>query len=105
MFPGATMALSLPSTSRRTRTRRCLTLDTKVDVIRRKERGHKNCDICRALGLPESTVRTILVNKNDIMKCVKAYESSGFDNRKTSDQVQLVKTERFFSLAGRSEGK
>ena len=43
-------------------------------------------------------MRTILSIKNDIMKCVKAYGSSGFDNRKTSDQVQLVKTERFLAL-------
>ena len=92
------MALSLPSTSRRTHTHRCLTLDTKVDVIRRKERVQKNCDICRVLGLPESTVRTILSNKNNIMKCVKAYGSSGFDNRKTSDQVHLVKTVRYLAL-------
>ena len=47
MFLGSTMASSLPSTS--CRTRRCLTLDTKVDMIRRTERGQKNCDICRAL--------------------------------------------------------
>ena len=50
MFPGSTMASFLPCTSRRTR--RCLTLDTKVDVISRKERGQKNCDICCAFGLP-----------------------------------------------------
>ena len=43
-------------------------------------------------------MRTILVSLNDIMKCVKAYRSSGFDNHKTSDQVQLVKTERFVAL-------
>ena len=43
-------------------------------------------------------MRTILSNKNDIMKCVKAYGSSGFDNRKTSGQVQLVKTERSLAL-------
>ena len=95
MFPGTTMASSLPSTSRHTLT---LTLYTKVNVIHRKERGQKNCDICLALGLPESTARTILSNKNDIMKCVKAYGSSSFDNCKTSGQVQLVKTECFLAL-------
>ena len=81
------------------RSRKSLTLDIKVDVIHRKERGQKNFDNCHALGLAESTVRTILSKKNDILKCVKAYGSSGIDNRKTSDQVQLVKT-AFFSLVG-----
>ena len=43
-------------------------------------------------------MHAILANKNDIIKCVKAYWSFGFDNHKTSDQVQLVKTERFLAL-------
>ena len=66
VFPGYAMA------PRTTRTRKPLTLETKLDVIRRKEKGQKNCDICRALGLPESTVRTILSKKDGIVKCAKA---------------------------------
>ena len=50
------------------------------------------------MGLPETTLYAILSNKNDIMKCAKANGSSGFDNRKTSDQVQLVKTEHYLAL-------
>ena len=57
-----------------------------MDVIRQR-----NSEIIHALGLPESTVRTILSKKDDIVKCVKAYRSSGLDNRKTSDQLQLEK--------------
>ena len=80
------------------RSRTPLTLELKLDVIKRKERGMRNCDICRALGLPESTVRTILLKKDAIVKCVKAYGSSSLDNRKTSNSVQLVKTERYLAL-------
>ena len=77
------------------RVRRPLTLETKMDVIRRKEKGQRNCEIMHSLGLPESTVRTILSKNDDIVKCVKAYGSSGLDNRETSDQLQLVKAEHF----------
>ena len=45
------------------RSRKCLTLDIKVDVICCKEMGQKNCNICHALGLAESTVRMILIEK------------------------------------------
>ena len=75
-----------------------LTLETKMDVIQGKEKGQRNCEIMHALGLPESTVRTILSKKDDIVKCVKAYGSSGLDNQKTSDQLQLVKAEQFLAL-------
>ena len=80
------------------RSRKSITLDIKLDVIKRKEKGQKNCDIVRVLGLPESTVRTIWSKRADILACAKAYGSSDFDSWKTSDQIQLVKTERYLAL-------
>ena len=89
---------SRPSTSGVRRSRKVISIETKMEVIRRKDKGQKNCFIGRAMGLAESTVRTILGKRADIEKCYKAYGCSGFDNRKFSDSVLLVKTERFLTL-------
>jgi transposase-like protein len=39
--------------------RRVITMETKVEIIKRHEKGNKFVDIARAYGINESTVRTI----------------------------------------------
>ena len=54
------------------RSRQSVTLETKLDILRRIETGEKIVEICSALGLPKSTVQTIRDNKEKI----KAYAQS-----------------------------
>lgn len=48
--------------------RRVINLETKLDIIKRSERGFSGAAIARALGLRDSTVRTILKNGDRIKK-------------------------------------
>ena len=58
-----------------------------------------NSAIGRVLGLSESIVRTILKNRESILKCINAYGTSAIDNRsKTRECSELVKTERYLAL-------
>jgi DNA invertase Pin-like site-specific DNA recombinase len=48
-----------------TKKRKVITLDTKLDIIKRFDNGQSNASISRALGLSESTVRLILSKSNE----------------------------------------
>ena len=52
--------------------RKTITIVQKVDIIRRYERGESTNAIKLALGLPESTLRTIRKDKEKIMAAFKA---------------------------------
>jgi transposase-like protein len=43
--------------------RRVITMETKVEIIKRHEKGNKYVDTARAYGMNESTVRTIIKDK------------------------------------------
>ena len=59
--------------------RKKISLDVKRDVIKKKDMGMGNSAIGREMGLSESTVRTILKNKAEILKCIDAYGTSAID--------------------------
>lgn len=48
------------------RCRKSVTLETKLEVLRRIEAGEKIVEICKAMGLPKSTIQTIRDKKQDI---------------------------------------
>jgi len=48
------------------RTRKTVTLETKLLVIRKMEAGEKHANICSSLGLALATVSTIMVNVEKI---------------------------------------
>lgn len=48
--------------------RRVINLETKLDIIKRSEKGFSGAAIARALGLRDSTVRTILKNGDRIKR-------------------------------------
>ena len=77
--------------------RKTITLEVKREVIRRKDAGEGNSAIGRVLGLHEATVRTIYRKREDILKSVKAYGSSSFDDRKRVNPT-LVKMERYLAI-------
>ena len=78
--------------------RKSLDFSIKQEVVKRKEEGQGNSAIGRALGLSESTVRTIWKKKDEIKASVKAYSSSQTDNCKHVWDEKLIKMERFLAL-------
>ena len=78
--------------------RKLLDFSIKQEVVKRKEEGQGNSAIGRALGLSESTVRTIWKKKDEIKASVKAYGTSQIDNRKRAWDEKLMKMERFLAL-------
>ena len=77
--------------------RKSIPLDTKRDVIRRRDDGLGIVAIGRIFGLAESSVRTILKNREEILKTISAYGSSVMDNRKHVSS-ELIKMERYLCL-------
>lgn len=75
--------------------RKAIGLYVKRDVIKRKERGQGNSAIGRALGLSESTVRTIWKNKSEILRSIKAYGITKLDTRKRTCDERVIKMERY----------
>lgn len=49
-----------------------LLLELKLQVLKRIENGEQNVDIQKVMGLPESTVRTIRANTENIHKSVES---------------------------------
>ena len=78
-------------------TRKHLTLEEKKEIIRLRDEGQGGRAIGRLLGVPESTVRKIYSQREDILKSVRAYGSSVFDSRSKANAV-LVKMERYLDV-------
>ena len=51
--------------------RKAISMETKVDIIKRSEKGETPTNIGNLLGLSQSTVATIIKDKNRIMEHVK----------------------------------
>ena len=69
--------------------RKTITIEQKVDIIRRYERGESTNSIRLALGLPESMLRTIRKDKEKIMVAFKA-ETGVSATRVSSGQPQFM---------------
>ncbi|XP_044275311.1 tigger transposable element-derived protein 1-like [Varanus komodoensis] len=52
--------------------RQAITMETKVKIIERVERGEKMIDVARSYNMNRSTISTILKNKDKIMEHVKS---------------------------------
>ena len=62
----------------------------KLQIIERKQKNEGNTAIGRALGLSESTVRSVWKNREKIMKMVKSYGAAAIDNRSRSSNPAMV---------------
>jgi hypothetical protein len=73
--------------------RKVITLDTKLDIIKRFDDGQSKASISRALGLNESMVGLILSKSNEYKEQGKA-ASTSFSIRYTRNRSSiLVETE------------
>ena len=79
--------------------RKSLDFSIKQEVIKRKEEGQGDSAIGRALGLNESTVKTIWKKKDEIKALVKAYGTSQCHDCKCVWNEKLIKMERFLALS------
>ena len=75
-----------------------LDFSIKQDVIKRKEEGQGNSAIGHALGLSESTVKTIWKKKDEIKASIIVYGTSQCDDRKRVWDEKLIRMKRFLIL-------
>ena len=57
-----------------------LNLDQKIEIIKMKKEGKRNCDIAREFEVGESTVRMVYKNSGLIEQTVKTYGGQVFDS-------------------------
>jgi transposase-like protein len=69
--------------------RKVITLDTKLDIIKRFDNGQSKASISRALGLNESTVR-LIVSKSDEYKEQGKVASTSFSIRCTRNRNSVL---------------
>jgi hypothetical protein len=69
--------------------RKVITLDTKLDIIKRFDNGQSKASIIRALGLNESTVRLILSKSNEYKEQGKV-ASTSFSMRCTRNRSSVL---------------
>ncbi|XP_077137820.1 putative CENPB DNA-binding domain-containing protein 1 [Ranitomeya variabilis] len=58
-------------TSSESKKRKAITMEVKVDILRRSDKGETPTEIGRSLGLSRSTVATIIKDKDRILEHVK----------------------------------
>jgi transposase-like protein len=71
------------------RRRKVITLDTKLDIIKRFDNGQSKASISRALGLNESTVRLILSKRIEYKEQGKV-ASTSFSTRCTRNRSSVL---------------
>ncbi|KAK4298488.1 hypothetical protein Pmani_029172 [Petrolisthes manimaculis] len=74
-------------------------LATKLKIIELKEKGKKNIEIVKELGVGESAVRKVLKKSDEIRQAAKIYGGGSFDNRsRTAKQnIVLIHMERYLA--------
>ncbi|GCC25938.1 hypothetical protein chiPu_0004352 [Chiloscyllium punctatum] len=80
------------------RKRQAITLEVKLDVIKRFERNERTCDIVRATGIKESTLRTIRDNAERIKASCIAGTSLSASKSVRSRPRELEVMERHLSV-------
>ena len=75
-------------------TRKSITIEQKVDIIRRYERGETTSAIRLTLGLPESTLRTIRKDKDKILDAFKGGTVSSATRVSSGQSTFLVHLEK-----------
>ncbi|XP_048867189.1 tigger transposable element-derived protein 1-like isoform X1 [Brienomyrus brachyistius] len=76
------------------RARKALTIEQKIEVIKRIENGEKMKSICLSLSLAQSTVHTIFANREKIRKSYVSNVGGGKMHRVTSRHEVFEKLEK-----------
>ena len=75
------------------RPRKVMSLEEKMDIIRRYERGQRTADIVRATGVSESTLRTIRGSKEKITASIAQGSSAAAKKTHTVRNPGINRTE------------
>ena len=75
------------------KSRKSLTLDVKLDILKRYEQGQKTIDIVRATGFSESTLRTIRSSKDKINKCIAHGSSASLKQVSSVRHITMTRME------------
>lgn len=95
LFPAFFVHQPAPTTM--PRKNKFISHELKLDVIERKKKGEGNSMIGRAVGLAESTVRTIWANREKIEKMKKCYGAAPLDKRSRAHDPAMVLMERYLA--------
>ncbi|CAI9715745.1 transposable element-derived 1-like [Octopus vulgaris] len=79
------------------RRRKVLTLDSKLEIIKRHERGESKAKIGRDLGMNESTVRAILKKIDDYKEKGKVASTLGLQTTRNRSRI-MIEMEHLLSL-------
>ena len=93
MAPKRTKSQESSATGTTKKSRKALSLDDKMDIIRRYDRGQRTADIVRATGFSESTLRTIRKAKDKIAESIQVGSSGAAKRMLIIKNVALKKTE------------
>ncbi|KAK4310004.1 hypothetical protein Pmani_018404 [Petrolisthes manimaculis] len=80
-------------------------LATMLKIIELKEKGKKNIEIVKELGVGESAVRKVLKKSNEIRQAAKIYGGGNFDNRTRTAKQSIVLIHMEHYLAQYIHGK
>lgn len=85
------------SASTKKRARNSLSLEIKLEVLKRIDKGERVVDIQRVMGLPESSIRTIRSNADAIRKSVESCTNLSVARVATSRSDAMEKMEKLLS--------
>jgi len=80
------------------RTRKTVTLETKMLVIRRMEAGEKRANVCSSLGLAPATVSTIMANAEKIKQSAQKTTKLRASNVSYTRNFNIEKMEQLLTL-------
>jgi len=80
------------------RTRKTVTLETKMLVIRKMEAGEKRAKVCSSLGLAPATVSTIMANAEKIKQSVQKTTRLRASNVSYTRNFNIEKMEQLLTL-------
>ncbi|XP_069824074.1 tigger transposable element-derived protein 1-like [Dendropsophus ebraccatus] len=79
--------------------RKAITMEVKLDIIKRYDKGERATDIGRSLGLSRSTVATIIKNKDRILEHVRRlgkFEALKREKGEESESEKFVVSRSWF---------
>ena len=74
--------------------RNVISLETKLEVLRRFDEGHRAVDIARDMDMPPTTIRTIRHNTQSILNLAQTSEPNTSDNLTKARTMVMEKMEK-----------
>lgn len=72
------------------RKRKSITLELKLEILKRLEAGERQIDLCRHYDLAGSTIRTIIKNKDRIYQYSRIYSVNAMNEAKINQRSPIM---------------